>query len=112
MFGLTSFMVKPLLNKMRGQLEKQFGKKIETFDIVFVASTNVLNIVINSVFYPYSGDGIKDMIMKTAKKRLKPLQSLDIITATIDKNNKVIIHMGYTEGIGESAKKLKTTYTI
>jgi len=93
---------------IRSQLEKQFKKSIPDFDIVFIASTNKLDIVIDGIFYPFAADQLKDIILSTSKKQLKAFQQMDIVSVNVNAKDEINITMAYTEG----REKKKITYKL
>jgi hypothetical protein len=93
---------------IRAQLEKQFNVKIAVFDIIFVVATNRMSVVINSTFYPFAADQLKDIILKYGKKHLKAFQQMDVVSMQVTEQDEVNIVLCYTEGI----EKKKLTYKL
>lgn len=109
---LAVLTVKPLVNTMRKKLEDQFKKSIPCFDIIFVSSTDVLSIVVDGTFYPYAADNIKELVKTTAKKKLKPFQQLDVITARIDKDSTINVIMAISQNVNGKIDKIKSEFKL
>jgi hypothetical protein len=111
--SIFSFLtVKPLVNTMRKKLEEQFKKPIPCFDIIYVSATDILSIVVDGTFYPYAADNIKELVKTTAKKKLKPFQQLDVITARINESNDINVILCMSQTINGKTEKVKSDFKL
>jgi hypothetical protein len=90
---------------IRGQLESQISHPIESFTLMYIASTDILQFEVDGTYAQMDAPQIKKILHEKLKDYVKSGQILDVITATADKDNKVTAYLYYTEnGIKQKVK--------
>ncbi len=99
LFNYLTSMINPSigLTMVRKQLEKQLKKKVPNFDIMFIESKNKLQFNIEGIFYDFANENLKKILKSELAKQQKNAQSIDVVIASVDQSNTILVKLYITE---------------